>query len=249
MLFERSTFIGIDPTAGDKPFVYAAMDNELRLLALGLGGIEDVLAFAAGQQQAAIAVCSPQQPNTGVMAKAEYRQNLNPVPSPGRWEDFRLAEYLLRQQGVVIPQTSSLEEKCPRWMRMGFALHRRLKGLDYQVYPADQSPLQVMEVYPQACYTSLLGKAPFGKNTLEGRLQRQLALYDLRLNISDPMNFFEEITRFRLLRGQLPFEHLYSPGELDALVGAYTAWLALAHPEKVEIFGDQTEGQIVVPLS
>jgi len=51
MFYTNSTFIGIDPTAGEKPFVYAALDHELRLLALGHGSIDDILAFAAGQRQ------------------------------------------------------------------------------------------------------------------------------------------------------------------------------------------------------
>ena len=45
MFYTNSTFIGIDPTAGEKPFVYAALDHELRLLALGHGSIDDILGF------------------------------------------------------------------------------------------------------------------------------------------------------------------------------------------------------------
>jgi len=48
MFYTNSTFYGIDPTAGEKPFTYAALDHELRLLALGHGSIDDILAFAPG---------------------------------------------------------------------------------------------------------------------------------------------------------------------------------------------------------
>lgn len=250
MLFERSTFIGIDPTAGEKPFVYAALDGEMRLLALGQGSMEDILAFAAGQQQAVVAVCAPRQPNTGVMARPEVRKNLNPPPRPGRWRDFRLADFMLRKRGISIPQTPADLTSCSNWMRNGFELHRRLEALDYQRYPAEDAVCQVLEVYPYACYIRLLGGVlPFQKGTLEGRVQRQLVLYEARLDVSNPMEFFEEITRHRLLKGQLPAQSLYSAGELDALVAAYTAWLAAFHPEKVEVLGDRDEGEVVIPVS
>jgi predicted RNase H-like nuclease len=88
---------------------------------------------------------------------------------------------------------------------------------------------------------------PFPKHTLEGRIQRQLILHALNINVPDAMLFFEEITRHRLLNGILPSENLYSPGELDALVAAYTAWLAANQPDKVCLVGDPHEGQIVLP--
>jgi hypothetical protein len=247
MLFSSSTFIGIDPTAGQRPFAYAALDSDLSLLALGEGEMGDVLAFVAGQRQACVAVCAPRRPNTGLLATPEVRERMERPPRPGRWVDFRLAEYLLRQHNLTIPQTSSQEESCPNWMRMGFTLFKRLDTLGYQAYPAGEAPLQSLEVYPHASFAALLGVAPFPKHSLEGRLQRQLALHDQKLKVPDAMRFFEEITRHRLLKGVLPVEELYTPGELDALVAAYTAWLAASHPEQVCLLGDPGEGQITLP--
>lgn len=246
-IFSRSTFIGIDPTAGDKPFSYAAIDKDLRLLALGTGSIDEVLAFCAGQSQAVIAVCSPRQPNTGVMSKREVRQNLTPMPASGRWMNFRLADYLLRQRHIIIPQTPGAEEDCPQWMRNGFQVFRRLADLGYVNYPDEKAERQLLEVYPHAAFSVLLGVLPFQKNTLEGRVQRQLILYDHRLRIPDPMRIFEEITRYRLLKGRLALDDLFTPGELDALAGAYTAWKASAHPDQVVLLGDPDEGQIILP--
>jgi hypothetical protein len=74
-----------------------------------------------------------------------------------------------------------------------------------------------------------------------------LILYDRKVKVPDPMRFFEEITRFRLLNGILPEEGLYSAEELDALVAAYTAWQAALNPEQVTLLGDPQEGQIVLP--
>ena len=247
MFFNHQTFIGIDPTAGQRPFCYAALDEDLSLLALGEGSQDEVLAFVGGQRQAIVAVCAPRQPNQGVMAKPDVRESLSPPPRPGRWTNLRLAEYELRCHNISAPQTYADEESCPGWMRSGFTLFRRLDVLGYCIYPTDKAPLQAIEVYPHASYAVLLGQLPFPKHTLEGRIQRQLVLYDRRLRITDPMRFFEEITRYRLLQGKLPMEELHTPQELDALIGAYTAWAAAQNPSEVTLLGHPDEGQIAVP--
>lgn len=248
MLFNELTFIGIDPSAGQKPFVYAALDYDMRLLALGDGSLDDILAFCAGQHLAAVAICAPRQPNQGVMGKPDVRAQLSPPPQPGRWENFRLADYLLRRRGISIPQTPSSEDACPRWMKMGFRLYRRLAELGYALYPNSEATCQMMEVYPYASYAALVQVLPLPKHSLEGRLQRQLSLYEKGLDIPDPMLIFEEITRRRLLKGILPLDKLYNAYELDALVAAYCARLALVNPEQVTLLGDRDEGQVILPV-
>ena len=75
MFFTNTTFLGIDPTAGHKPFSYAALDSNRRLLALGRGSLEEVLAFAAGQNQALAAVCAPRRPEPGVDGARRVARN------------------------------------------------------------------------------------------------------------------------------------------------------------------------------
>lgn len=249
MFFAHTTFLGIDPTAGQRPFVYSALDGELHLLALGQGDIDEVLAFIAGQRQAYVAVSAPRSPNKGLMGQNEVRQELSPVPRPGRWTDFRVAEYQLRQHNISIPQTKSNEAECPNWMRMSFSLFHRLEELGYRPYSTAANDRQSLEVYPHACYAVLLGQNPFPKHSLEGRIQRQLAIFEQQINVPDPMRFFEEITRHRLLNGILPAEILYSAEELDALVAAYTAWKAAVHPDQITCLGMPDEGQIILPNS
>jgi len=249
MLFDRTTFIGIDPTAGMKPFTYAALDQDLSLLALGQGDIDEVLAFTAGQSAAFVAICAPRAPNRRTMERPEVRERLSPPPRPGRWSNFRQAEYELRMHNINIPQTPSKESECPQWMRMGFALFQRLEGLNYCPYPHEDAPRQYLEVYPHACYTVLLGRIPFAKYTLEGRLQRQLVLFEHKVKVQDPMRIFEEITRHRILQGVLPLEHLHQAEELDALVAAFTAWIAATQPEQICLVGDPEEGRIILPVA
>ncbi len=247
MLFNETTFIGIDPTAGKRPMAYAALDRDLSALALGQGDLDAVTAYVGGQQVAFVAVNAPRQPNQGLMKRNEVREGLNPVPHPGRWEGYRVAEYLLSQHKIRIPRTYARVEKCPAWMQKGFELYKRLAELGYKPFPTPEAPFQVMEVYPHAAYTVLLNNNPFPKTSLEGRLQRQLLLHNQGLQIPDPMRVFEEITRFRILQGILPLNNLYSPRELDALVAAFTAWVAATSPEGITALGDPAEGQIILP--
>ena len=111
----------------------------------------------------------------------------------------------------------------------------------------EEAELQLLETHSHACYCVLAGSSPLSKPSLEGRLQRQLILYERGVRIKDPMDFFEEITRYKLSKGIWPTELLYSPEQLDALVAAYTAWLAVTKAENIIMIGDVKEGKIVLP--
>jgi len=249
MLFTDTLFVGIDPTAGIKPFVYTAIDKDLNVVVMSEGTIDEALAFVASQRSAIIAVCSPRNPNIGLMDDDQIRQNLTPIPKPGRWINFRVADYLLRIKNIRIPQTSANADECPKWMQMGFTFYQRLVELGYKSYHPEDTDRAYIEVYPHACYCSLLGILPLKKTTLEGRIQRQLVLFENFMNIPDPMRMFEEITRYRLLKGILPTEDLYSQGELDALVAAYTARVLAVNPSDTTLVGHPDEGQVVIPVS
>ena len=61
------------------------------------------------------------------------------------------------------------------------------------------------------------------------------------------MDFFEEITRYKAAKGIWPMDLLYLPEQLDALVAAYTAWMAVYKADHISIIGDAKEGMIVLP--
>jgi hypothetical protein len=73
-------------------------------------------------------------------------------------------------------------------------------------------------------------------------------LYARDVAVPDAMRVFEEITRHRLMHGVLPIEHLYAPAELDAMVAAFSAWMASLHPEETLLVGDPEEGQVLLPI-
>lgn len=248
MFFNESTFIGIDPTAGHKPFSYAALNNDLQITTLAKGNLEEVLAFMAGQSQAMAAVCAPRRPSLRLMAKPQVRDALNPPPRPGRFLDFRVAEYMLRQHGIGCIKTPAEAKACPTWMKMGFNLYQRMERMDYHPFPARKYPLQWLEVYPHASFCVLLGRAPLPKHNLEGRVQRQLVLHRNKLSVSDPLELVKSINPKLLLEGGWPPDELCSQGALDALVAAFTAWQAANHPDQISALGDDAEGLVILPV-
>ena len=89
---------------------------------------------------------------------------------------------------------------------------------------------QWLETDAQDCFRALSGHRLFPRRSLEGRLQRSAILYEQGLQLTDPVDMFEEITRYKLIQGILPLENLPSVHELDALAAAYLAWLSINRP-------------------
>jgi hypothetical protein len=237
---------------------YAAIDAEQNLVGLGHGSLDDVLAYVMGQQKAFVAVNNPRRVSQGFMAQAAFRDALRTRPKPGRWDGWRVAEYEMRLRRIKVHRTPRSEAKAPGWMRIGFSIYKALEGAGFREFappagPPDGKPdpqsafdHSFIETYPHAAFTSLLKHLPFGKTGLEGRIQRQLVLYVNGINVPNPMQVFEEITRYRILNSELILDDLMEPTQLDALVAAYTAWstakgvfTTIGHPE---------EGQVVLPV-
>lgn len=245
-----TVYIGLDPTAGRRPINYAVLDENLRLAARGLGKKDKILDVIAAYESAVVAIDAPQSPNGGLMAEAARRENYGLSPNTTTWANYKVCEYELRRRGIRLYNTPGEVEAAPRWMQVGFELYAALKEMGYALYgSAESGDRRLLEVHPHACYTVLLGHVPLRKDSLEGRMQRQLALYREGLDVPDAMEAFEEITRHHLLEGALTLPGLFTHDELDALVSAYTAYLAARHPERVTPVGDPGEGQIIVPTA
>ncbi len=240
-------FIGIDPKSGRPPYTYVVLDADRKVFALGEGRMADVLAFAAGQGQALVAINAPSKPNIGLVERDEVRQHLFVDPEGGRWSNLRLAEYELLQKSLEITRTPGNIKDCPEWMQRCFGLYKRLEEIGYAAYPNQDAARLWVEVPSDAAFGHLLGHPLFDARTLEGRLQRQIILHDQGIPMDDPMDFFEEVTRHRLIRGKLPLDMVMSPHALNAYIAAYTAWLLVHQPENTTSVGDGSEGLIFLP--
>ena len=247
MNLANTVYIGIDPTSGNKDFGYAVLDRGLNLLSLSEADMDEMRVIIDSYESSCVAVNAPAQVNQGVVKEKLAMDGVKPRRAL-RGIDIRMAEYELRQRGIAVTGTPSREEFCPAWMQVGFGLYRELSALGFKPFGAEDAPRQFLETHPHACFCALMDGIPFAKPTLEGRLQRQLLLNDRRVRITDGMMFFEEITRFKLMRGILPESILYSPEELDVLVAAYTAWVAAEESAHVTTLGDPAEGLVVLPV-
>jgi hypothetical protein len=169
------------------------------------------------------------------------------TPYQIRRTELRLAEHELRERGIAVTKTPASVGSCPAWMQVGFELYRKLEKMGFQKYPGKDSAYQILETNPHACYCVMAGQVPLARLSLEGRIQRQIILYEQGLRIKDPMDFFEEITRYKLSKGIWPMELLYEPDQLDSLAAAYTAWLTQHKKESISMIGDTKEGMMVLP--
>lgn len=251
MLFSEAVFVGVDPTAGESPMCYAALNANLRLLALRRDDMQGVLAFLGGLDAVIVSINAPQKPNQGLLKDAEIRRRYNLQPEGQTWRKWRVCEFELRRRNIHLYNTPEDERASPTWVQTGFELHRRVRSMRFKTLVQGE-PVQargVIETNPHACFTALLEHRPFSKNTLEGRLQRQLVLYLEGLDLSNPMHALEEVTRHHLLTGHLPLGHLSEHDELDALVAAFTAYLAGTRPDRSSQVGAEDEGWITVPVS
>ena len=228
MAMQSIQFIGIELAAGRKAGAMMVLDENQNIQAQGRGDLTSVLAYAAGVGSAMIAVNAPAQLSQGGQARA--------------------VEKALLDQGAWIYQTPASMDACPNSLRRGLELHRRLANLGYIGFPAGDAQRQMLEAPAEAAYWSLLEVRPFEAHTLEGRLQRQLALADCGVKVPDAMDFFEEITRHRLLHGMLPLDNIFTADELTALICAHVAWRAAHQPENLRWLGEPGEGQIAPPL-
>jgi len=147
----------------------------------------------------------------------------------------------LKQYGRLSLAVNMPCTKSQRRIYSGFK--KRVAQAGLKPYTMKAAPKQLLETDAQACFRNWIGKPPLSRRTLEGRVQRGLVLYDQGLRITDPMDFFEEITRHHMLGGVFPNDLLYSASELDALAAAYVAWLAVNEPGQVEIMMDR----LVIP--
>jgi hypothetical protein len=238
-------FAGIDFTAGRRRLTVALLsprldvrslkDQTLEQAAEELGALAEVTAAAGGPLRPAPAGTAEGTP-IGESLRA------------GRAQPVRAAEAELAGRGIPERRTPSLESAAPAWMRASLRLARELAARGFvEGREPGAHPRALIETHPAACAAVLLGRLPFGRETIEGRIQRQLALLREKVALPDPMDALEEITAHHILSGRLALEGIRRACELDALLAAYTAARAGSSPDGVSWLGDDADGWICLP--
>ena len=121
-------------------------------------------------------------------------------------------------------------------------LKNQISEIGFKPFPEKEYPKKWFETNAQDCYREWIGQKPLPRRSFEGRLQRALTLHERGVRIEDPMEIFEEITRYKLLRGLFRLENIYSSKELDALTSAYLAWISFNRPERIVV-----QSELVLP--
>ncbi len=244
---KQMTVMGIDPSIQEGLVAYAVLDQRSSPIAVGADDLNGVVAIVEERQPGMIGVGAPPRLNQGIMGNSRRSAEQGFSPRRGRPMDCRVGEYELLQRGIDIYRTPSQAKKAKTWMQMGFAMYEWLETIGYHVFTGPSNGRQFIETPSETCYWIWLEGKPLAGDTFEGRLQRQLILYELGMDIPDPMLLFEEITRHRLLQGSLLEEGLYTPAELQALAAGFVAWSVVQQPEEITFIGDEEEGRVAVP--
>jgi len=242
-------FIGIDLSGTRGSFTCAVLDENRRIQFRGEVTQAEWLAKLGECSVAIAAITSPINLNEGVMADESKRSQLSVPPPTNRYTSLRLCEYELLLRGFASSRTPDHFEECSPALQRALRFTSNLAAQGFQRWPAPGAERQLMEVHPESAYAQLLGAKLNPAKSLEGRIQRQLLLQEEHLNVRDPMIFFEEITRHKMLIGQMPEGILVSPAELNALIAAYTAWSAYTNPIGVTRLGETNEGHIILPFN
>jgi hypothetical protein len=150
-----------------------------------------------------------------------------------KWSTSETLEHLNEYQPAVLAISSSGQKR-----EIYSDFKNQITQSAFKSFPRTEGAAQWIETVAQDCFRALIGPEPLSRRTLEGRIQRALILYDEGLQIPDPMDFFEEITRHKLMQGILPLENIYSSKQLDAIIAAYTAWMSVHRPKQISIKGD-----------
>lgn len=248
MALINPTYLGIETSGNLKPFTCAVFTRNGKLAALKNVDRDELIDIAANNPESVAAVNSPFSPNRGLVRQGEVRKLLKPLHFSGRNQDMRLAEYKLKEIGINVLMTPAKRDLCSNWIQSGFTIYEKLSELGFEKYPRDSSTRLMLETHSNASFIALSSSQLLPKLSIEGRIQRQLILFEEGLSINDPMEFFEEVTRHKLLRGIMPTELIYTPEELDAMMAGLVAFRVGESSAELTSIGDPAEGQIVLPV-
>lgn len=184
-----------------------------------------------------IAIDAPAGLNIGLMNDEEYRNKID-VKLKGHYNK-KNSEYELSRRGInpfSTPGDISEVIGWKDWMNTGFDLYNKLQDLGFKLINSNNNGIEkdkgIIEVFPHACFTTLLGFVPSKKDSDKGLEERTNILTKIGFKNIDIL--LEKCNRHK------------KTDKLDAIVAAYTAYLT--YEDEVSFVGDEKEGQIVLPI-
>jgi hypothetical protein len=179
-----------------------------------------------------------------IFAGVELSSGRKPVTFAALDDDLKIESV---EKWDVSEALTSLKSYKSIWLAL--SIHSREKQTDqdfeeallhagFTPYSGKTDPKQLLLTNAQDCFRAFIERKAFPRGGLEGRLQRSAVLFEQGLQMKDPIDVFEEITLYKLIHGILPLEGIYSSKELDALMAAYLAWLAVKRPGQIVLTGE-----------
>lgn len=216
--------------------------------------LKDFLDWVRAQQPSVVAVDAPSKANIGLVP---IHRELYSIPED-RYENFRIAEVLLKQKGIGLYNTP--QDNPPEWMKRGWDLYSLLQDVGYGLLDTpgsiQSSAKMMVEVHPHASFVVGLGWIPQSKQTLAGQLERAAYLRkecrELGMSVSETLLEIDQLQQ--LQRTHATWDSITRDGvslpslshdQLDAIVGLTTA-VRVMRGEAVAV-GHREDGVIVVP--
>ncbi|MBN2084097.1 MAG: DUF429 domain-containing protein [Anaerolineales bacterium] len=238
-------FAGIDLSTSRRGLTVALLAPRLDVRSLKRESFDETLGELAECPQITVAIGGPLRPCAPFAEPDPPAEDVRRKGNPRR---TRAADGELSRRGISVRRPPGQAGDAPVWMRCGFDLARELAARGFvEGKDACEEPRVLLEAPPTACASVLLGRQPYAREILEGRIQRQLLLLRERVALPDPMDALEELTAHHILSGRMDLKGILGAGELDALLAAFTAWRAHARPDAVTWLGDDADGWICLP--
>ena len=222
-------YVGVDVAAA-KPMDIVVLGDDLGIKKVDQreGPCEVARFIESLGEEVWVAVDAPRRPNSGRMQDPSFRSSLSPAPRKGKYLNCRPVEYELSRRGLSLYFTPAVERTPRKWVQAGFDLYKALGERAFADFANEpELPARLMmEYYPHASFTALVGKYPDKKGTPDGR----------RLRVETVADY------------GFPWEKLayLTTDGLDALAGAITAY-ALRHGKERHVVGDEEDGYMVLP--
>jgi hypothetical protein len=234
-------YIGLDINSRSPYYSALAIDTKLTPLFELSGNWEELLGSLKEYERIIVAINTPTMVNKGFLTQSHIKKH-----KPGKWPDVRRIEYELEEYGAPIYHTPKKKSNLLAVQQHGFLLIQNLVEAGFKQY-GEASEKVFLEVPAETAFWSLETKPLYAADSFIGQIQRQLMLLELGINLPDPMDFFEEITRFKLLTGKVSLEMILETPRLNTWINAYTALLIEQNPSRVARFGYPQEGFLYLP--
>jgi hypothetical protein len=239
---DDTCFAGIDVNSRPPYYTIIALTAARTILLDVSGNWEEIRTCLEPFNQITIAINSPIEANNGFLSLSHRIKH-----KPGKWPDIRLIEFDLEEYGAPIYHTPKKKSNLLAGQKYGFSLVAALNQTGFSEY-GENTLKSYVEVPSETAFWSIERKPLFEDISFIGRIQRQLLLLDLGLQVPDPMDFFEELTRFKLQTGNVPLEMVYELPRLNAFINAYTALQIQENPSGIAKLGYPQEGFIYLPF-